>query len=62
MDTNILDAFFLTTAGVILIGAINLQKSLGDVIGEEANIDYSSKNKNSNEINKKKNFLKKRKN
>jgi len=61
MDIASFDWVFVLLSGIILGGAIRLQKSLGDVIGEEANIDYSSKNKSDLAANKKKNFLKKRK-
>jgi len=62
METGSLDWIFVLISGLILSGAIGLQKSLGDVIGDEANLDPSVKSKNDNMNNKKKNFLKKRKN
>lgn len=60
MEIQSLDWIFVLLSGLILSGAIGLQKSLGDVIGDEANLDYSSKNTEKKK--NKKNFLKKRKN
>mmetsp|Transcript_30791 Transcript_30791/g.60234 ORF Transcript_30791/g.60234 Transcript_30791/m.60234 type:complete len:93 (+) Transcript_30791:163-441(+) len=62
METGALDWIFVLISGLILTGAVGLQKSLGDVIGDEANLDPSIKNKSDNSIKKRKNFLKKRKN
>jgi hypothetical protein len=60
MEIQSLDWIFVLLSGLILSGAIGLQKSLGDVIGDEANLDPSSKNTEKKK--NKKNFLKKRKN
>lgn len=60
MDSGVLDWVFVSLAGTILAAAIKLQNSLGNIIEDEANIDYSVNNKKNLKNNK--NFLKKRKN
>jgi hypothetical protein len=60
MEIEVLDWVFVGLAGIILGAAIKLQNSLGNIIEDEANIDYSVKKKSNPKNNK--NFLKKRKN
>jgi hypothetical protein len=60
MEIEALDWAFVGLAGIILGAAVKLQSSLGNIIEDEANIDYSVKKKSSSKNNK--NFLKKRKN
>jgi len=60
ISTNF-DFVFIILSGFILIGSFNLQKSLGDVIKDEAELSNSQKDRNQNQDKKKKSFLKKRK-
>ena len=60
MEIEALDWAFVGLAGIILGAAIKLQSSLGNIIEDEANLDYSVKKKSGSKNNK--NFLKKRKN
>jgi len=55
------DWIFVSFSGIILTSIIFLQKSLGDIAGDEAELSSSGK-ANSEKNSSKKSFLKKRKN
>jgi len=61
MDKFKVDFIFVVLSGIILVSSFNLQKSLGDVIADEAELSNSQKDKNQNSERKKRTFLKKRK-
>lgn len=55
------DYIFVTLAGFILFGSFSLQKSLGDVIKDEADLSTNQKDVNQKKDKKNMTFLKRRK-
>jgi len=60
LSTNF-DHIFVALAGFILIGSLSLQKSLGDVIKDEADLSTNQKDVNQKKEKKNMTFLKRRK-